>query len=687
MQILPTERDKVSDYLLTLSSHNPAMNRIILCFLLSIGVARVAAAQPATARDSLLQCLATAPDANIRIKIYRNLADLYFDKPEEKTYLRGMYRTALSAGNKKAEQNALSDLTSAWIRTDNRDSVLHYMRLLEATDTPEKIVRHLAYLRSRLFEADIRKGNGEMIAQDSLLDHSGVDKNNIYIAFERAFTTGSGLKVLEKYPEALPYLTTAYELSAQLSEEDSYKYRTLSAWAYANTCGYLGDVEESIQVVEQLLHLHENYYGKYLAVERPFYNIATRYIQCYAFLISYMDDGSDEKIAIYQRRMDALLAQTSDPYDKYSGFLATNNRYLHEKDWKNAARTNDSLIHYAYLVAPYNVPGLHQLQAQIYEQEGNYKKALEYEKIYTRMKDSVTSVKTEERLNKLQVEYDVDKLNRENSRLADRNKRILLIALSAFLLLASGACIYLYYNLRRERHTKEMMRRLKVKAEESENMKTTFINSMCHEIRTPLNAIVGFSGVLANDCPDTQSRQEMAELISLNADQLTTSIEHLLHVANLDSSAEPLPCLATDLSALCRQEMQVGRTANPAIRYLLEIPAEPFILSTNEHYLGLVIRNLLNNAAKFTERGTIALGFRHDRSEGRIELYVRDTGCGIPAAQHDAVFERFTKLDTFKEGYGIGLYLCRLIVTRLSGKIYIDPDYSGGTRVVIELPR
>lgn len=109
------------------------------------------------------------------------------------------------------------------------------------------------------------------------------------------------------------------------------------------------------------------------------------------------------------------------------------------------------------------------------------------------------------------------------------------------------------------------------------------------------------------------------------------------------------------------------------------------IVSTNARYLRIVLEHLLENANKFTQQGHITLSCR--ASGKRLRISVTDTGKGIPAEKRETVFERFVKLDSFVQGGGLGLYLCRMIVTRLAGEIYIDPEYTqGGTRVTVELP-
>ena len=127
------------------------------------------------------------------------------------------------------------------------------------------------------------------------------------------------------------------------------------------------------------------------------------------------------------------------------------------------------------------------------------------------------------------------------------------------------------------------------------------------------------------------------------------------------------------------------RYPKAGVAYADGIPVEPIAAISSEKYLTILLMALLGNAQKFTRLGEIRL--ECSRDEEHFSITVTDTGCGIPSEQYDHVFERFTKLDTFSQGNGLGLYLCRLIVRHLGGEIHIDPDYTGGTRVVTTLPR
>lgn len=350
-------------------------------------------------------------------------------------------------------------------------------------------------------------------------------------------------------------------------------------------------------------------------------------------------------------------------------------------------QTNDSLIKYARLVVPYNLEGLYGISSQICEAMGNAPQALHYLKLSYRLKDSLNTQKTQEKFNELQVKYNLDKLAYEKTQLEIANKRILLFCFAGLFFLVSGICFYLFYNLRKERQMKNKLHLLKERSEESEKMKTAFINSMCHEIRTPLNAILGFSDLILDDEVDLEARKTFPGLIRQNGILLTSLIQDVLEVSNLDVSEEKLLCEPTDLTAICRQEIdRIKELGKPSIQYTLDIPEEKVIISTHAKYLSRVIEHLLSNANKFTQKGSIILSFRISPKGQTLFLSVTDTGCGIPPEKYELVFQRFSKLDTFTQGNGLGLYLCRLIVKRLNGEIQIDPTYTGGTRFLIRMP-
>lgn len=233
----------------------------------------------------------------------------------------------------------------------------------------------------------------------------------------------------------------------------------------------------------------------------------------------------------------------------------------------------------------------------------------------------------------------------------------------------------------------EELLKAKEQAEQASRMKTEFIQHMSHEVRTPLNSIVGFSQVLASDFRNTPSAGEYAAIIEANSATLLRLFDDVLEVAYLDQTDE-LPCNdVTALNGVCND--CVERTLpelNPGVSLLDELPASDPVVRINLKRVEQVLLHLLRNAAKFTHSGRITLSYDCLTPERLLRFAVTDTGPGIPADLREAVFERFVKLDPFSQGTGLGLPICRLVAARLGGRLFVDPEYASGCRMIFEVP-
>lgn len=643
-------------------------------------------------KDSLLRKLVHTTEPSQRIRIYRNLADVCFESPDEKIYLLKMYHEARQAGDKVSMVNALTDIT--YIVTDNAqmDSISHYINLIKKVGGPETITALPAYIHMRHFDVLYYEGKAaEAIDNESdFLKDNSQDKQDVYNKIAKAYITGSGLRSNGMMKEALPYLKTAYELSQSISDVyNKYMFKNTVSWRLSNTYGQIGKRDSATCILEEYLHDQLRYYDTYYK-QRPYYNIATRKLQIYSMILTNNVLDNPQKAHKYWLKIVALSKELTSLSDRYNYYLSMSNYYISQKpkpNYEKALLANDSLIKFAPDIAPNNMPGLYNIESRIYEEMGKYKEALEYLRFSYKSKDSLTNNEMLKQLSELQVKYDINKLNNEKSHLEIKNKRILLVFLSIILAIFIIVCLYLFYSLRKERNMKISLQRLNRKAMESENMKTAFINSICHEIRTPLNAIVGFSDLILNEDIDEETRKEFPKEIQGNTNLLISLINSMLEVSSLDVSKEKLPCVLTDINSICQHEMELlTKIRKPDVRYQLDLSQESIIIPTHEKYLSLVIEHLLNNANKFTEKGSITLCCQLDTECRKLLISVSDTGCGIPKDKYEEVFERFSKLNTFVQGNGLGLYLCQLIINRLSGNIYIDPSYNTGTRVIVTLP-
>ena len=305
-------------------------------------------------------------------------------------------------------------------------------------------------------------------------------------------------------------------------------------------------------------------------------------------------------------------------------------------------------------------------------------------------------------LNKKQLESRQlrDSLNaqkaKRNAQEKEMASRTHMLQVSLILAVVMLLVISIYvYNIRRmthklhhaNRHLRHTISELSVandKAQQADKMKTLFIQNMSHEIRTPLNAIVGFSQILAEmgDSIDEEEKKDMTDTIQDNSELLTTLINDILDITALESGRyvmkeEPV-CVAT----LCRQALDtvVHRKApGVELKLALETP-EDYQVKTDATRVKQVLVNLLTNAEKNTDNGCITLGCSLHENPGMLTFSVTDTGIGIPEDKQDEIFERFKKLDRYKQGSGLGLSICTTIAERLGGQTYIDKNYHHGAR-------
>ena len=217
----------------------------------------------------------------------------------------------------------------------------------------------------------------------------------------------------------------------------------------------------------------------------------------------------------------------------------------------------------------------------------------------------------------------------------------------------------------------------KVKAEQSDQLKTAFLANMSHEIRTPLNAIVGFAKILP-EITDEMERASIINIIDTNSDQLLMLINDILDLSKIEAGTIEFVDIPANLTDLCQNIYctLIEKTA-PGVQLVFEGAFDNLVTLCDPGRLSQVIVNLITNAIKFTKEGFIRYGYR--LREDRVEFYVADTGLGIPEDKLSTIFTRFTKLNSFIAGTGLGLAICRMIVERQHGKIWAESKLGEGS--------
>lgn len=228
----------------------------------------------------------------------------------------------------------------------------------------------------------------------------------------------------------------------------------------------------------------------------------------------------------------------------------------------------------------------------------------------------------------------------------------------------------------------EELRKAKEVAEQSNWLKTMFIQNMSHEIRTPLNSIVGFSGVLVDMLDEKEDIGQYVALIESNSKLLLKLVGDILDISILDSEVE-IKHNAVDVNACCQASIDAaGASFDPGVKLIFEPACDELIINSNYNYIVQVLDNLLGNASKFTHVGSVTLTYEVKKEENQLIFTVTDTGIGIPVEEQERVFERFVKLDNFSQGAGLGLSICRIVAERLGGYLRIDKGYTQGTRII-----
>lgn len=223
------------------------------------------------------------------------------------------------------------------------------------------------------------------------------------------------------------------------------------------------------------------------------------------------------------------------------------------------------------------------------------------------------------------------------------------------------------------------------KAREADMLKSTFLANMSHEIRTPLNAIVGFSGILA-EMDEEEEKDEYVKIINQNCDLLLRLITDILDFSKIEFGVMDYSLTDVNIKEICREQYKVhSLKVQEGVAMICDLDALPDkILYTDPKRVTQVISNLLSNAIKFTEQGHISLSY--SVKEDHVLFEVSDTGIGVSAAHIDTIFERFTKVDSFRQGTGLGLSICKTIVKALQGEIGVDSTPGKGSRFWFTLP-
>lgn len=327
-------------------------------------------------------------------------------------------------------------------------------------------------------------------------------------------------------------------------------------------------------------------------------------------------------------------------------------------------------------------------KADLLVKMGNKEEAYgQYGKVFSYIKTSFEKNYPKE-IDRLCTRFQADQLAYQNERDRIVSMRFYLAGIIVSVLFLIFLLVLGWKKIFRLKHSQMRQEAMKEKAVQAIQRKNMFLSNMSHEVRTPLNAIVGFSAVLTDEDEsfDDESRREFSEIIKVNSFQLLKLINDILDFSDFENDNITFNIRTHDAVKLCNEVVEtvmVSRKLEVEMRFDTDLSV--LMLDTDDARLRQVLINLLVNATKFTEQGSIVLELKMVDA-GTALFSVTDTGCGIPPEKQHLIFERFEKLNDFVQGSGLGLSICQLIVKYMNGKLWVDSGYTRGARFCFTHP-
>lgn len=669
-----------------------------------------AVANNATTKDSLSTSLKSASSTEEKLEILTNLMDISRQE-EQVAYAKELYKEALANNDDYYKEIALTEILRFYVNNDIKDSTNVYMEEAKqelkgkARDFLVTYMQTIVDVRIVFYtEGEERKKLIEQYRLKLETDKklSALEKMSINyllgMAYSNRVEPGRENELQEMVSERFREVIA---LSENMPLRYSYLFRLNS---FSILTLYPQDDSEKIKYAVRYLDMQKEYAETKEMKKRP-YVTKRHLLNAYSSLaLSAKTLGKDIATSYYQHFM-ALNSQYPEAAafsPEYERYFTSLNFYRLIDEYPKAIKYCDSVIHYfrnsgLKIDLSEHVVSTLKDKIDMLDSLHLYKEAFYAHKEYAALLDSARLKNINDKLEDLEIQKRVDELVIEKKALEidlQKSRNQLYMFLSLFILAISSA-VFVAFRLwkinslyKKLQESNRLVILASEKAQESEKMKNAFIKNMCHEVRTPLNAINGFAELIATEDNTLEEKQEFSKIIFENCNHITSMMNSVLEIAQLDSNKDDLPLSGVNIHLLCSCEMeQIKRLyGKPDIEYRLEGNREKDLAFTNQSHFSLILSHLLNNANKFTEKGNITLSYEPDEEQNRMVVSITDTGCGISPDKREWIFERFTKADDFVPGSGLGLYLCRQIAHRLKGNIYVDPDYTTGLRIILTIP-
>lgn len=606
-----------------------------------------------------------------------------------------LFRMASEKGDQRMQAVALCNkLDFYYYQNKQLDSITHYVNIVKdfARKTNQPKYYYFAWSK-RLINYYIKQHQNNIALYEANKMMQEAEQEKYMDGIANAYNVLSSIYQLKRlYSLAIDNKKKEIEITLEYNL-DKYNLST-SYSTLGNLYGMIGKTDEALE------YLNKSATCIYSSTQEFYY-----YARLAQYYLSINDNAQAWKYLKKAKALSNSKKEVKKNLQEYDGVLKQ--YYVATKQYEKALEVQDRIISVYH---PDDKSFIEDVlnRASIYYKMGDLSQAARYYNEYYTLNDSVQISNENITAGEFAAMLGVEQLNLEKSELQQQmqqrdlaNKQRIIIFLIALLTL--GFIIFYREHLLNGRLrisqkqlsekndellcSQKELKYAKEQAEDGSRMKSEFIQNMSHEIRTPLNSIVGFSQILSSYFSDSDDTKEYAHIIEQNSTNLLQLVNDVLDLSYLDGEREIPAQTIADITGVCQTCIdQVRFKLKPDVQLIFIPERENFTMQTNPDRISQILMNLLQNAAKFTQEGSITLTY-HIREEEKIILFsVTDTGIGIPADKQETVFERFTKLDSFVPGTGLGLSISRLIAEKMGGTLLVDSTYTVGCRFILTLP-
>lgn len=700
------------------------MKKFLLLIILAAGILPLCAQTPDNAslflQQKKLLSEATTPADSMRILF--NLFDLApigtsKGMNEAREINHQMVKLALKTKKYDVAFDMIRNVSNLFLRVDSVQNHL-WQLTMQFPDSPDRD-QTLTFIRMTRNSAQLRFSPDDEKFEALTEKLAEIEDGKVESIYDRMVLLHAICICLNDYPSEDITKRYVKELS-NIADKMPEKFYALRNNIYVNSAMSYTATEEYAKAIEydkKLLDIMNRMEKRNKKLGREFKNYsANRYIIYNRMLGNYPALTPAEIEEYYQKALEAAEIDSRAASTMKKAPLPTIFHAMANKDYATALPLLKQCVNS-------NLSTIASRRAKLLRMTIESAKALndqttlnEIYPLYIDVLEKKAASQLQDKYRILQVLYEVDEMRDENNRLIQENqtqnrRRWRLISIFSIIaavgLLVIVLLLYRAYRRRKllteeleksNRDLQEESQKLlearneivhaRDKAEKANQLKTDFINNMSHEVKAPRQALTEYSYLIAESVEDHKKKYltQFADLLMLNSELVTTIVNDVLQLADIHNKSVAVEPKSISLDPLCEAAIvTVKHRVQPGVELRFIPNGNPSVYADNRRLMQILI-NLLINAAKFTESGSINLTYDVDEEKKVVNIAVTDTGIGISEKNAERIFERFVKINSDSQGAGLGLTISRALAELMGGNVILDTKYTAGARFVITIP-